>query len=142
VIGRRVSAAALSGHGLGHLSGVALLWRWGQPGALRYTDMSPVPGTGAGIAVGGLWLVGAVLFVLAAVSLLAGWNRWYRIMAAAVVVSCAALLPSASMPVAAVGLVVDWLLLVVVLVVGARAATAQASTARAATAQGLPPSRY
>ena len=122
MISRWAGAAALAGHGLLHLPGAALLWRWGQPGTLRYADMSPPPGTGAGIAVGGLWLVGGALFVVTAISLLTGSSWWYRIMGVAVVVSCAALLPSASMQVAAAGLVLDWIALVVVIMVGARAA--------------------
>ncbi len=126
MISRWVGAAVLAGHGLLHLPGVALLWRWGQPGALRYVDMRPVPGTGAGVAVGGLLLAGAVLFVLTAVSLLTGRAWWYRIMGVAVVVSCAALLPSASMRVSAAGLVLDWILLVIVLMVGARVAQPEA----------------
>ncbi|MGV8966438.1 MAG: hypothetical protein ACOH2F_09175 [Cellulomonas sp.] len=130
MIGRWAGAAVLAGHGVVHLPGVALLWRWGEPGPLRYADLSPVPGTGAGIAVGVLWLVGAVLFVLTAVSLLTGRDWWYRVMGVAVVVSCAALLPSASMKLAAAGLVLDWILLVAVLMVGARTAQPRSAQSR------------
>jgi len=120
VIGRRVGAAALVGHGLLHLPGVALLWWLGQPVALGYADVGPRPGAGAGIAIGGLCIAAAGLFVLAGVSLLTGRAWWHRVMLAAVAVSCAALLPSAST--AAAALVIDWVALVVAIMVGARAA--------------------
>ncbi len=45
---RTLAAVVLLIHGLVHLMGVALLWRWGQPGELRYDHVHPAPGTTAG----------------------------------------------------------------------------------------------
>lgn len=119
MIGRRAGAALLAGHGLLHLVGVALLWRLGEPGGLRYADVAPVPGSGAGWAVGALWLAAAVLFAVAGAALLGSRPWWCRVTIGAVVVSCVALLPSAST--AAAGLVVDWIVLVVAIMVAAGA---------------------
>ena len=55
VIAAGVVIAAL---GLVHLLGVALLWKLGQPGQLRYADAVPAPGQAvAGLVVDGLALV-------------------------------------------------------------------------------------
>jgi hypothetical protein len=70
------AAVVITAHGLIHLMGVALLWKLGQPGGLRYAPAVPAPGSTAGYVVGGLWLAAAVLFVTAAVLLAAGRAAW------------------------------------------------------------------
>lgn len=110
---RRAGAAVLAGHGLIHLMGVALLWKLGQPGGLRFADMSPIPGSAAGLAVGAVWLSAAALFVWAAWLLVARRPRWRTAALAAVVVSVPVLGPSASM--AAAGLVLDAVILLFVI---------------------------
>jgi hypothetical protein len=100
-----VGALVLAVHGLVHLMGVALLWRWGEPGELRYADAHPEAGSAAGIAVGGIWLVAVVLFLLTA-GLLAGRRpAWRPVGLLASLVSIAVLVPSAS--IAWPGLAVD-----------------------------------
>jgi hypothetical protein len=101
---RMVGAVVLAGHGLIHLMGVALLWRWGRPGGLRYEDVHPMAGSAAGLVVGGLWLLVTVLFVAAA-ALLVARRRWRRVALVATVASLAVLVPSAS--VVAAGIAVD-----------------------------------
>lgn len=136
MIGRRAGAALLLGHGLAHLIGVALLWNLGEPGWLRSVDLSPVPGSAAGLAVGALWLVAAAGFVAAGGAVLTG-RPWWRVTLGAVVVSCAALLPSAQA--AAAGLVVDWLTMVVAIMAGARSvAPVPGRSAAAEVGAGLP----
>ncbi len=66
------AAVVMAAHGLVRLMGVALLWKLGEPGGLRYADAVPAPGSAAGYVVGGLWLVAAVLFVTTGVLLAAG----------------------------------------------------------------------
>jgi hypothetical protein len=51
--------------------GVSLLWQLGEPGQLRYADAVPEAGSAAAYAVGGLWLLAAVLFMAAGVLLAA-----------------------------------------------------------------------
>jgi len=101
---RRAGGAVLAGHGL--------MWKLGQPGELRYADMSPVPGSAAGLAVGVVWLSAAALFGWAAWLFVAGRPRWRVAALAAVVVSVPVLGPSAAM--AAAGLALDALILLVV----------------------------
>jgi hypothetical protein len=104
------AAVVIAVHGLLHLMGVALLWKLGEPGGLRYADAVPAPGSAAGYGVGGLWLLAAVLFVTAAVLLAAGRAAWRMTALAAVVVSVPVI---GLMPGQAVGgLVVDGLVLV------------------------------
>jgi hypothetical protein len=105
VIVRWAGGAVLALHGLIHLMGVVLLWKLGQPGDLRYADMSPVAGSVAGLAVGVVWLAGAALFVFAAALLVSSRSGWRAAALAAVVLSVPVLGPSASM--ASAGLVVD-----------------------------------
>ena len=81
------AAVVIAVHGLIHLMGVALLWKLGEPGGLRYADAVPAPGSAAAYVVGGLWLLAAVLFVTAAVLLVAGRAAWRMTALAAVVVS-------------------------------------------------------
>jgi hypothetical protein len=81
------AAVVIAMHGLLHLMGVALLWKLGQPGGLRYADAVPAPGSAAAYVVGGLWLLAAVLFVAAAVLLMARRAAWRITAFAAVVVS-------------------------------------------------------
>lgn len=112
VIASWAGGAVLFFHGLIHLMGVQLLWKLGQPGELRYAEMSPVPGSAAGLAVGVVWLASTVLFVLAAWLLITGRARWRAVALAAVALSVPVLGPSASM--ASVGLAVDAVVLLVV----------------------------
>jgi len=110
---RLVSVAAavvIAAHGLIHLMDVALLWKLGQPGQLRYADAVPAPGSAAARAVGGVWLTAAVLFVAAAVLLVAGRAAWRATAVAAVVVSAPVIGLAPGQAVA--GLVVDGLVLV------------------------------
>ena len=103
------AAVVIAAHGLVHLMGVALLWKLGEPGELRYADAVPAPGSTAGYRVGGLWLGATVLFVIAAVLLAASRASW-RVVLAAVAVSAPAigLAPGQAMA----GLVVDSLVLI------------------------------
>ncbi len=113
---RTVGAVVLAGHGLVHLMGVALLWRWGRPGGLRYEDVHPTAGSAAGLVVGGLWLVVAVLFLASAVLLVARRRWWRQVALVAAVLSLAVLVPSAS--VVAAGIAVDVVVIVIVVVIG------------------------
>ena len=103
------AAVVIAAHGLVHLMGVALLWKLGEPGQLRYADADPTPGSATGYLIGGLWLAAAVLFVIAAVLLAASRASW-RVVLAAVAVSAPAigLAPGQAMA----GLVVDSLVLI------------------------------
>ncbi|MGY1722211.1 hypothetical protein [Blastococcus sp. SYSU DS0533] len=102
---RLVAAVVLMVHGVVHLMGVALLWRWGQPGELRYADVRPEAGSTAAMAVGGAWLIALLLFLVTAALLAAGRPTWRPVGLLAALVSVAVLLPSAS--IAWAGLVVD-----------------------------------
>ena len=108
------AAVAITVHGLVHLMGVALLWKLGQPGQLRYADAVPAPGSAGAYLVGGLWLAAAVLFVTAAVLLVTGHAAWRVTALAGVVISApvSGLAPGQ----AVAGLVVDGLVLVLVAV--------------------------
>ena len=108
------AAVVIAAHGLVHLMGVALLWKLGQPGQLRYADAVPAPGSAGAYVVGGLWLVAAVLFVTAAVLLVAGRPAWRVIALAGVVISAPVIGLAPGQAVA--GLVVDGLVLVLVAV--------------------------
>ena len=116
---RAAAATVLAGHGLIHLLGVALLWRWGQPGELRYADVSPAAGSLPGMIVGGVWLAATLLFLLTAVLVLVGRPTWRPVGLLAALMSIAVLLPSAS--VALAGLVVDAAVLIAVAVAVAAA---------------------
>ena len=108
------AAVLIAAHGLIHLMGVALLWKLGQVGQLRYATAVPAPGSTAAYLVGGMWLVAAVLFVTAAVLLAAGRAAWRLTALAGVVVSAAVI---GLMPGQAVaGLVIDGLILALVAV--------------------------
>ncbi len=50
------AAVLIAAHGLIHLMGVALLWKLGQVGQLRYATAVPAPGSTAAYLVGGMWL--------------------------------------------------------------------------------------
>jgi hypothetical protein len=106
------AAVVIAVHGLVHLMGVALSWKLGEPGQLRYAVLAP--GSAAGYLAGGLWLAAAVLFVTAAVLLVAGRAAW-RITALAGVAVSAPVIGLAPGQ-AAAGLVVDGLVLVLVAV--------------------------
>jgi hypothetical protein len=108
------TAVVIAAHGLIHLMGVALLWKLGEAGGLRYPDAVPAPGSTAAYLVGGLWLVAAVLFVTAAALLAAGRAAWSLTALAAVVVSAAVIGLAPGQAIA--GLVVDGLILVLVAV--------------------------
>ena len=107
-------AVVVAAHGLVHLMGVALLWKLGQPGQLRYADAVPAPGTGAGYLVGGLWLAAALLFVAAAYLLVAGRGAWRIVALIAVAVSAPVIGLSAAQT--AAGLVIDGLVLALIAV--------------------------
>ena len=109
---RTAAAAVLVVHGLIHLLGVVLLWRWGQPGQLRYDDVTPAAGSLSGMIVGCVWLAAALLFLLTAVLLVAGRPAWRPVGLLAALLSLAVLLPSASIALA--GLLVDAAVLVAV----------------------------
>ena len=111
--GRWAGGGVLLVHGVIHLMGVALMWKLGQPGELRYADMAPAPGSGAGLAVGAVWLTCAALFVLSGALVATRHARWRAVALAAVVLSVPVLGPSASM--AAVGLAADGVILLAVI---------------------------
>ncbi len=100
-----VAAVVLVVHGLVHLMGVALLWRWGQPGGLRYADVHPEAGSTAATIVGVVWLVALLLFLITAALLATGRPAWRPVGLLAALVSIAVLLPSAA--IAWAGLAVD-----------------------------------
>ncbi len=113
------TAVVIAAHGLVHLMGVSLLWKLGEPGQLRYADAVPAPGTVAAELAGGLWLLAAVLFVAAAILLVAGRAAWRLAALAGVAVSVPVigLVPGQ----AVAGLAVDGLILVLVVVSWLRA---------------------
>ena len=100
----------IAAHGLVHLMGVALLWKLGEPGQLRYADAEPAPGSTAGYLVGSLWLAAALLFVIAAMLLAARRASWRVVALAAVAVSAPAIGLAPGQAIA--GLVVDGLVLI------------------------------
>lgn len=102
---RVLAAVVLTIHGLVHLMGVALLWRWGEPGELRYGDVRPEAGSTAAVVVGALWLLAVLLFMVTAALLAADRPAWRPIGLLAALVSLAVLLPSAAL--AWAGLLVD-----------------------------------
>jgi hypothetical protein len=111
-------AVVIAAHGLVHLMGVSLLWKLGEPGQLRYANAVPPPGTVVGCLAGGLWLVAALLFVMAAVLLAAG-RPWRLAALAGVTVSVPVI--GLAPGLAAAGLVVDGLILALVVVSWLRA---------------------
>jgi hypothetical protein len=113
------AAVVIAAHGLVHLMGVALLWKLGQPGQLRYADAVPAPGSVGAYLIGGLWLAAAVLFVISAVLLVTGQAAWRMIALAGVVISAPVIGLAPGQ--AVVGLVVDGLVLVLVAVTWLRA---------------------
>ena len=116
---RTLAASILVIHGLVHLMGVALLWRWAEPGELRYGDVRPEAGSTAAMVLGGGWLIALLLFLVTAALLATGRPAWRPVGLLAALVSIAVLLPSASM--AWAGLVVDAAVLVGVAVTVAAA---------------------
>jgi hypothetical protein len=111
-LGVIAAAVVIAAHGLIHLMGVALLWKLGEVGQLRYATAVPAPGGAAGYVVGGLWLLAAVLFVAAAILLVTARAAWRWTALAGVVVSAPVI---GLMPGQAVaGLVIDGLVLAVV----------------------------
>ena len=116
---RALAAVVLVVHGFVHLMGVALLWRWGEPGELRYGDVRPEAGSTAAMVVGGVWVVALLLFLVTAALVAGGRPAWRPVGLLAALVSIGVLLPSA--PIAWAGLVVDAALLVGVAVTVAAA---------------------
>jgi hypothetical protein len=104
------AAVIFAAHGLVHLMGVALLWKLGEPGQLRYSDAVPAPGSTAGYLVGGLWLAAAVLFVIAGIMLVARRAAWRLVALTAVALSVPVIALAPGRAVA--GLVIDGLVLV------------------------------
>jgi uncharacterized integral membrane protein len=116
---RSIAAVVLAGHGVVHLLGVPLQWRLGEPGALRYADAYPEPGTAAGFVAGAGWLAAGLLFLVVA-GLVARRDPCWRIVAlAAVVISVPVLVLNAST--AAAGLVIDVAVVVALILTGRRA---------------------
>jgi hypothetical protein len=104
------AAVIIAAHGLVHLMGVALLWKLGEPGQLRYSDAVPAAGTTAGYVVGALWLAAAALFVLAAILLVASRAAWRLVAVTAVGLSVPVIALAPGLALA--GLVIDGLVLV------------------------------
>ena len=125
-----MAAVVLLAHGLIHLMGVALLWRWGQPGELRYDDVRPEAGTTAAMIVGGVWLVAMLLFLTTAALLVAGRPAWRPVGLLAALISIAVLLPLAA--IAWAGLVVD-----AAVIVGAVLAVAAVHRTSRSTGRGI-----
>lgn len=115
------TAVVITVHGLVHLMGVSLLWKLGEPGQLRYADAVPAPGTVAAELAGGLWLLAAVMFVTAAILLVAGRAAWRLAAVAGVAISVPVIGLAPGQAVA--GLAVDGLILVLVVVSWLRART-------------------
>lgn len=109
-----LTAVVIAAHGLMHLMGVALLWRLGELGQLRYANAVPAPGSAAAYLIGGLWLAAAVLFVTAAVLLVATRAAWRIVALAGVVLSAPVI--GLALGHAVTGMVVDGLVLVLVAV--------------------------
>ena len=104
------AAVVIAAHGLVHLMGVALLWKLGEPGQLRYADADPAPGSAAGYLMGGLWLAAAVLFVIAAVLLVARRASWRIVALVAAAVSAPVIGLASGQAIA--GLVIDGVVLI------------------------------
>ena len=104
------AAVVIAAHGLVHLMGVALLWKLGEPGQLRYADADPTPGSATGYLIGGLWLAAAVLFVIAAVLLAARRASWRIAALAAAAVSAPVIGLASGQAIA--GLVIDGVVLI------------------------------
>ena len=104
------AAVVIAAHGLVHLMGVALLWKLGEPGQLRYADADPTPGSATGYLIGGLWLAAAVLFVIAAVLLAARRASWRIVALAAAAVSVPVIGVASGQAIA--GLVIDGAVLI------------------------------
>ena len=104
------AAVVIAAHGLVHLMGVALLWKLGEPGQLRYADADPAPGSAAGYLMGGLWLAAAVLFVIAAVLLAAKQASWRIVALVATAVSAPVIGLASGQAIA--GLVIDGVVLI------------------------------
>ena len=115
------AAVVVAAHGLVHLMGVALLWKIGEPGQLRYTDAVPAPGSTAGYLVGGLWLAAGAAFVAAAVLLAARRAPWRIVALAAVAVSAPVIGLAPGQAIA--GLAVDGVVLIAVVTSWPRAWT-------------------
>jgi len=103
-------APVIAAHGLVHLIGVAVLWKLGEPGQLRYADAEPAPESTAGYLVGSLWLAAALLFVIAAFLLAARRPSWRIVALAAVAVSAPVIGLASDQAIA--GLVVDGAVLI------------------------------
>jgi len=107
-----VVAFLIAMHGLVHLMGVALLWKLGEPGKLRYADAVPAAGS-AGAYVAGLgWLAAGALLVAASVLLIARRPRWRGVAVAGAVLSGVVI--SLNPELAVAGLVADAAVLVLV----------------------------
>jgi hypothetical protein len=104
------AAVVIAAHGMVHLMGVALSWKLGEPGQLRYADAEPAPGSTAGYLVGSLWLAAALLFVIAAFLLAARRASWRIVALAAVAISAPVIGLASGQAIA--GLVVDGVVLI------------------------------
>ena len=116
---RLLAAFLLGAHAVVHLLGAVLLWHLGQPGTLRYDQVSPEPGTVAGLLVGAGWLFAAALFAATAIAVATHHRHTLAVATAAALLSVAVLAPSAA--VAAAGLGIDaFVLLAVAIAVASR----------------------
>ena len=107
------AAAVIAGHGAIHLMGTAALWQIGEPGELRPADMVPAVTSWTAAPAGGVWLLAAVLFVAAAVALVARTPAWWWLAFGGVLVSLPVVVSNAEQ--AAGGVFADGLLLAVLL---------------------------
>jgi hypothetical protein len=63
---RMIAVAVMAVHGVIHAMGTVLLWEIAEPGALRYSDAVPTPGSALGYVCGALWAVAGIGFCAAA----------------------------------------------------------------------------
>jgi hypothetical protein len=88
-VARWAGVGLLAAHGAIHGMGVALLWRWAEPGTLRYADAVPAPGSALGYLAGLAWLVAGVGFIVGAWRLAHHDRRWLPTITGAAVLSFA-----------------------------------------------------
>lgn len=107
-----IVALFLVAHGAVHAMGMALLWKLGEPGQLRYADAVPIPGTVGGYLAGVGWLAAGALLITTAGLLLARRRAWRITALTGALLSAAVIGLNPTHAVA--GLVADGLVLVLV----------------------------
>lgn len=105
------AAIVIAAHGVIHVMGAVVLWRLGEPGDLTYADMSPEVGSWTAIPAGFVWIAAALVFVVAAVGLLARRRSWWWFALGGVILSLPVVVSNAQQ--AGAGIAVDSLLLAV-----------------------------